>query len=280
MNTPREQPVLAAAMQRLLRPLVRILLRHGVSFHTFAQWIKRAYVEVAMAEFALPGKKPTVSRVSLLSGLTRKEVRRVLTDPALAAAGIGADERYNRVARVITGWARDAEFCTAAGRPRVLAIDEERNGFVALVRRYSGDIPARAVLDELVRVGAVAPLSGARVRLLKRSYVPNANDHDMFGILGNDVADLIGTIDHNLQHGQAQPYYQRKVMYDNLPRETLSELRAQCAANSQALLEQLDRRIARRDRDVNPEVRGTGRARVGIGIYYFEEVVQSPLAGD
>jgi hypothetical protein len=280
MNTLPEKPILATAVRRLLRPLVRVLLRHGVSFHSFAEWAKRVYVEVGMQEFAIPDKKPTISRVSVLSGLTRKEVQRLLTADPDAANDAATDERYNRAARVISGWVRDTEFCTAAGRPRTLTIDEDGASFTVLVRRYSGDMPVRAVLDELVRVGAVALLSGARVRLLIRSYVPSASDHEKLGILGSDVADLINSIDHNLQHGRKQPFFQRKVMYDNLPHEALSELRAQCAANSQALLEQLDRRIARRDRDVNPDVRGSGRARAGIGIFYFEEQLAEPPVED
>ena len=132
-------------------------------------------------------------------------------------------------------------------------------------------MPARAVLDELLRVGAVERLDDGRIRLLARAYVPSTSDLDKLDILGADVAALIATIDHNLQRGEADPRFQRKVMYDNVPRESVAAFRALSAEQAQALLEAMDKWLAQHDRDVNPSVPGTERVRVGIGIYYFEE---------
>jgi len=262
--------VLAAAVLRLLAPLVRVLLRNGMSFNAFSDLARRAYVESAMREFAIPGKKQTVSRVSVLTGLSRKDVQRILGAQGIADSG-EARERYNRAARVIAGWVRDQEFADAAGEPAALAPDGPGASFGQLVKRYSGDVPARAVLDELLRVGAVQRQDDGRIRLLSRAYVPSASDLDKLDILGADVADLIATIDHNLRHGGADPRFQRKVMYDNVPRDAAAAFRALSAQQAQALLEAMDQWLAPRDRDVNPSVRGAERVRVGVGIYYFEE---------
>ena len=89
---------LRGALEQLLRPLCRLLLRHSVSFNAFADMAKRVYVDVALKDFSLPGKKPTESRVAVLSGLTRKEVHRILADPVLD--GAEGFERYNRATRV------------------------------------------------------------------------------------------------------------------------------------------------------------------------------------
>jgi hypothetical protein len=262
--------VLAAAVLRLLEPLVRVLLRNGMSFNAFSDLARRAYVESAMREFGIPGKKQTVSRVSVLTGLSRKDVQRILGAQGTADSG-EARERYNRAARVIAGWVRDKEFADAAGEPAALAPDGPGASFGQLVKRYSGDVPARAVLDELLRVGAVQRQDDGRIRLLSRAYVPSASDLDKLDILGADVADLIATIDHNLRHGGADPRFQRKVMYDNVPRDAAAAFRALSAQQAQALLEAMDQWLAPRDRDVNPSVRGAERVRVGVGIYYFEE---------
>lgn len=264
--------VLVSAVARLLRPLVRVLLANGLPFGAFMDLAKRAYVEVALNEFGIPGKKQTISRVSVLTGLTRKEVQRLLQDASLDES---VDEGYNRAARVVSGWVRDPEFTDSFGEPLLLPVEGVITSFSALVRRYSGDMPARAVLDELVRVGAIERLHDGRLRLLARAYVPRKSDVEKLGILGHDVADLISTIDHNLEHGATLPFFQRKVMYDNLPVEALEELRTLTAANGQQLLERLDKWLARQDRDVNPDVKGTGRMRAGIGIYYFEQDLQA-----
>ena len=270
MDTPaKHTQVLTSAIERLLRPLIRILLRNGTSFDAFADLAKHMYVEVGMHEFGIPGKKQTISRVSILSGLSRKEVQRVMGQHDSAEADARA--RYNRAARVIAGWVRDRDFTDAAGNPLALTQEDGKTSFSELVKRHSGDVPARAVLDELLRVGVVEHLEDGRIRLLSRAYVPRTSDLDKLEILGADVSDLIYTIDHNLQHGADDPFFQRKVMYDNLPVEAIGAFRTLSAEQAQVLLEKMDQWLSKHDRDVSPSVEGTGRMRAGIGIYYFQE---------
>lgn len=265
---PPTQRTLNAAVAQLLRPLFRVLLRHSMSFGAFEELAKQVYVEVAMKDFAIEGKKPSMSRASILSGLTRKEVQRLLAAPRAADAEVA--ERYNRAARVLTGWARDTDFLNGDGEPRALQPDGE-SGFAALVRRYSGDMPVRAVLDELVRVGAVRRRADECVELVTRAYVPQGSAADKLGILGSDVADLVDTIDHNLQHGNTDPRFQRKVMYHSIPAQALPAFRKLSAAQAQSLLERLDRWLREHDTDIPADGSDAPRARVGMGIYYFEE---------
>ena len=90
-------------------------------------------------------------------------------------------------------------------------------------------------------------------------------------ILGQDAADLITTIDHNLYRDPSRPRIHRKVMYDNVPLESAEAFQAIAQARAQEMLEGLDRWLSHRDRDVNPTVKGKGRVRVGLGLYHFEE---------
>ena len=138
----RSQRALRLAVQQLLRPLCRLLLRHAVSFSAFEELARRAYVDVALKEFGIPGKRPTASRVAVLTGLTRKEVHRLLVTPS--DEDDDQAERYNRAAQVLTGWARDPDFLEQNGEPRALDVDGPA-GFAALVKRYSGDMPVRAL---------------------------------------------------------------------------------------------------------------------------------------
>jgi hypothetical protein len=274
MNEKVERAV-AGAVLRLLRPLVRILLRNGVAHGAFTELAKRVYVEVAAAEFGVPGRKQTVSRVALLTGLTRKEVQRINQCPSPDAAE--ALQRYQRAARIISGWRADPRFCDGGGRPAALSIEGETATFAELVRRYGADVPARAVLDELLRVGALEKLEDGRVRLLAPAYIPRSDKAEKLGILGQDVADLVSTIDHNLVCDAHEARFQRKCAYDNLPVESLAELRDLIGQHGQAFLELTDAWMSLHDRDANPQAVGSGRARAGVGVYYFEEV--DPQAG-
>lgn len=260
---------LSAAILRLLRPLVRVLLRHGVSYGTFADLAKWVFVDVADKDFSVSGKKQTASRVSVLTGLSRKEVARLQAidtpdDDAVV-------QQYNRAARVISGWIRDAAFNDFNGQPAVLALEGNKS-FAELVKTYSGDMPARAILDELVRVKAVSVVND-EVTLLTHGYIPVAGEEAKLQILGTDVALLINTIEHNLKQDSGQAFYQRKVAYDNLPEEALPRLREISYERAQALLEELDNHLVKQDRDSNPDIKGSGRKRAGLGIYYFEEDV-------
>jgi hypothetical protein len=266
--------ILATAVARILRPLIRILLRNGVSYGTFADIARSQFVEVARKEFAIEGRKQTISRMAVVTGLTRKEIHRI-TRQSQPDDRSSAD-RYNRAARVIAGWRRDRDFLSPRGKPMVLPVSGPGNTFQELVRRYSGDIPHRAVLDELAAEGTVLVTDDDQVRLVERAYVPKADESMKLHILGVDTAYLIDAIGHNLRAGGAPPMFQRKVLYDNLPDDVLPEFRRLSRKYSQRLLEKLDGWLAARDRDANPDVRGDGRNIAGLGIFYIEE----PFAGD
>lgn len=259
------------ALHRLLRPLIRLLLRNGVPFAAFVDLAKFVYVEIAANEFALPGKKQTNSRIATITGLTRKEVLRV--GSLENADSEFTVEKHHRGARVVSGWVRDPRFHDMNAQPADLPLEGHSKSFAGLVRAYSGDVPPRAILDDLVQVGIASVDKKGRVRLLSRAYIPVAGTREKLGILGQDVAGLIGTIDHNIQHGATDPFFQRKVFYDNLPEEALVPLRRMVNVRGQPLLEEFDRWVSSYDRDVNPSVKGTGRRAAGVGIYYFEEPV-------
>lgn len=266
-----ESDALIGALDRLLEPLARILVRNGIPHAAFAEIAKQAYVRAAEREEGIDGRKQTVSRMSVLTGLTRKEVARILKLPAEASGETAA--RYHRASRVITGWIRDERFLDEAGQPRALSIDGAGDTFATLVKAYSGDVPPRAILDELERVGAVAR-NGPSIRLLERGYLPHAGEADKLQILGTDVAGLVSTIRHNLESQPDTALYQRKVFYDQLPVECLPELRKLAAHEGQALLELLDAWMASRDYELNPPPKGAEAGeigRAGIGVYYFEE---------
>ncbi len=264
-----QHQILLAAIARMMRPLIRILLRNGISFQTFADIAKNQFVGVARSEFGIEGRKQSTSRIAVITGLTRKEVTRIsrLSLPADQKAA----ERYNRASRVIAGWRRDADFLDSEGTPSVLALSGPAGTFQELVKRYSGDMPYRAVLDELVGQGLVQREGNMRVKLMERAYLPKADAAMKLHILGTDTGYLIDTIGHNLRPGDSEPRFQRKVLYDNLPDEALPALHRRSSKMGQALLEKLDKIFSRNDRDVNPDAGGSGRNTAGIGIYYFEK---------
>jgi hypothetical protein len=263
--------VLATATKKLLKPLVRILLRHGISQGTFAELAKYAYVEVAMKEFGLKGKGQSISRASILTGLSRKEVAKLVK----SAMKEDIPERYNRAVRVMTGWLQDKRFTDKNGAPLVLPIEAKSPSFSELVKLYSGDLTPGSVLDELTRVGSVRLVKGGKVRLISRGYVPYKGSSEKLEMLGIDVAEFISTIDHNHTCKPEEAFYQRKVWYDNLPEEAIPLLRKLVAKEAQKVLELLNKWMAKSDRDTNKSIKGTGRKYASLGVYYHERDFKS-----
>lgn len=269
---PKKSPdSLERAVVALLRPLVRLVLKRGMAFGQFAELVKHAYVEAAEEDFTVPGRKLTISRVAVLTGLTRKEASRLMQEePAVSESQ--ARRRVNRAARVVSAWAVDRAFQDASGAPLDLPFDaDEGQTFARLVAQHGADVPPRAVLDELLRVGAVVRRDDGLIHLVERAYIPAGDEAAKLDILGTDVADLIASIEHNLDPGDGIRYFQRKVAYDNLPPDYLPALRDQLAQKGQTLLEDLNDDMARHDRDLSGEVIAGPRRRAMVGIYYFED---------
>ena len=261
---------LARAVQRALRPLCRVLLHHGMSYPAFEALARQVYVDVAIREFGLPGKKPSISRASILSGLSRKDVQRLLTQGGAAAGTVGP-VHDNRAARVLAAWWRDVDFVDAAGHPRALDVADKAAGFPALVRRHSGDMPARAVLDELIRQGAVQRNGDGALEVVATAFVPRRSAVDKLELLGTDLADLATTIDHNIRHGDDDPRFQRKVMYQDMSPAVVQAFRKLSSERAMALLVQLDHWLAARaDQPIPP---GEAPVRLGLAIHYFEDRV-------
>ncbi len=268
------EKALPAALQTLLRPLVRILLRNGIAYGAFAELAKKIYVDVAYQEHAYPGKKQTISRVSAITGLTRKEAKRQLE--LEEADDQGANERYSRAIRVISGWLNDARYWDDKGSPIDLPADNGEPSFASLVKKYSGDIPTQAMLQTLSSAGSVTTTDSGTIRLISHAYIPGNDPVDKINILGTDASELISTIDHNLTAPESQLRFQRKVSSRQVCLDDISEFKQLSAQRSQALLEELDHWLAQHecpDTQDQPEKKA---AYVSLGIYFYEQNSDEP----
>lgn len=256
---------------RMMRPLIRMLMRHGVSYGDFAELARHAYVDVAQSDFRIPNRKLTTSRVAVVTGLSRKEVLRLLDAPVEGKTDERERSNFNRANRVVNGWLSDAEFRDAQGSPRPLTLKNAPGSFPALVKRYSGDITARAILDELISAGAVVKLGNRSVQLQAEGYVPAKSDAAKVQIAACCASDLLDTINNNLTGTPAAAHFQRQVAYHDLPQSVIDNFRALSREKSNQLLVELNDWLAHEKRATKAK-KGEKRGRVGTGIYYFETV--------
>lgn len=266
---------LLRAARRILKPLVRIMLRNGIASDAFTDLVRKVYVDIADEEFGIPGRKQTVSRISVVTGLNRKEVARLRALGPLD----GADERWrNRAATVLSAWEIDAAFLDRKGDPLDLVFADASPSFSELVRQHSGDMQPRAVLDELLRVGAVEQTSDGRYRMSRRGYEPSGDPEAMIDILGIDAAEFIETVDYNVQNGPDGTLMQGKVLYDNVPAEHEQEFLELSRRQGRALIAELNHWLAERDlgRDASTDEERADRRTLGVGIFQINRA--SPYA--
>ncbi len=263
------------AVASILRPLVRQLLASGVPFGGLEARLRTLFVEVAEAEGARLGRRPTDSHIALVTGINRKEVRRLRSTERRQAGPRSFAMNY--VTSLISRWLAGAHTADRAGRPRPLPYQGARGpSFMKLARAVTKDLAPRVLLDELLRSGAAELRDGDVVVLTDAAYVPRAAAAEQLQILGEDPRELIETILHNIAGSPGEPLLQRKVYYDNLGGDAARRIRADMRRAGQAFLRQVDRRLAHYDRDRNPKAIGGARHYAGIGVYFFE----APPPGD
>ena len=258
---------LAKAVVKILNPLVHMLLRYEISHSEFSELAKRSYVDVAYKYFSIPNRKQTYSRVAVITGLSRKEVVRLTKleedHPPVTKGPL------NRAARVISGWLRDPDFVDENNEPKQLVLRGGDISFESLVERYSGDITARAILDELMRVGAVVKNEDQTVKLSHHGYVPEGSEPDKIDVLSICVSDLLNTAVHNLNCDKQDARFQRQVAYVDIPEHVIEEFKQYSHDKNLALLLDYNKWLAEKKKKIKPKP-GEATGRVGVGVYFFE----------
>lgn len=257
--------ILSRAVLRILRPLVHILLRNEMSHSEFSELARRAYVEIAFKHFGLPNRTNTVSRVSVLTGLSRREVARLAAvDPDQVPT---TKKPVNRASQVVIGWLRDPEFLGLDNRPRELPLHGEVGSFDELVKKYSGSVTPRAVLDELIRVGAVSKQDKKTVKLNHYGYLPESNSAEMIDVLSTHTADLLSTGNFNLSRDRREPaHFQRQVSYIDIPESVALEFQECYHEKLTTLIVEANLWLASQKNKLDNN-QGEPTFRVGVGAY-------------
>jgi hypothetical protein len=258
------------ALERLLEPIVLLLLKSGITWKEFADLAKVKFVQVATNEFGIRGRPTNASRVAILTGIDRRDVRKLrvgAAEPHAVAPGF-----MSKPTQVLAGWFHDPSFRTASGQPRDLHVSEGEDSFAALVRRYVPGIPHVAMIKELRAVGAVEELPDGRLRVLKRNYIPRELSDNQIRLWGSVLQDVGTTLEHNLMRKASErPRFERRALSLTVERKALPEFEAFLAAEGQAFLERIDDWLAAHQ--ANPSTSERAPLRVGAGIY---EILEEP----
>jgi len=263
------------ALRRLLRPLVRLLLSFSVQYPYLANLLKLTYVEVATSEFPLDDRPQTDSRISLLTGIHRQDVKRLRGDmvsdaqpPPVVSLG----------AQLVSRWLGEAAYLDAKGRPKPLPRLAAKGGeasFERLVQTVNKDIRPRVVLDEWLRLGVAELDQQDRVVLRTEAFVPAQGVEEKLFYFGKVIHDHLATSEHNLTAGQP-PMLDRCVYFDQLTEQSAEQLADYARSLASDAMQALNRRALELQQADATKPEATHRVNFGL---YFYRANEAPARG-
>lgn len=255
------------AVARVLTPVVRLLIARGIPYQVTSELLKRVYVRAGLEDYAARGEPaPTGTQLSLLTGLNRKEIRRLTDEESQAVAPQGVT---SYAAAVHAAWMNLPRFRAAGGEPLALARHDrgEEPSFDALVRAITTDHRPSAVLEELQRLGIVQELEDGRVALHNQAFLPQASFTDKLEQMADGVGDHAAAAVQNVLAAEP-PFLERHVFSDELSDESVAALQALVHKEWQRLYQEyVTAAIAREEVDAKKAARTDKRVRVGLYFY-------------
>ena len=254
------------ALRRILAPVVRLLIARSVPFPVSTEVLRTLYVEVAADEFAVDGKKQTDSRVHLLTGVHRKDVRRLR---GARDQGVASPRKSSLTALLIARWTTLDEYRDENGHPHALPRSAERGAsFESLVRSINTDIRPRVVLDEWQRLGIAEVDDEDRVHLRVEAFVPPKGSDEILHYFGRNGRDHLAAAVHNVL-GDGDALLERSTAYDQLSPESVEELRELAGEKGMEALRAVNRRAMTLQRRDAGKLDATHR--MSFGAYFFRE---------
>ena len=265
------QSAVLVACHAFLRPVARLLIKNGIGYREFSELVKTTFVEVASEDYGIRGRQTNMSRVAVMTGLSRKEVKKIRE--SLPTERLAIPKRTRRPEFLLTLWHSDPDFLDQHGQPRVIHFEGESVSFRELARRAGGDIPPKAMLNELVRAGSVVK-EGDKLRVSSRSYVPEPHDPEGVLFAGGALRDLASTIVHNLECDDLNSrFFERRVYSDRLPASQRLRFKKLAHEKSELLLKDFHAWLSEREVNSNEGDDEEVTRRLGVGVYFFDDTV-------
>ncbi len=262
--------IVLCSCQQFMVPIARMLLRYGVGFREFAEVCKAAFVQVASDDYGIRGRKTNMSRVAIMTGLTRKEVKRVRE-----ARDVGTNtdfEQINRPSRVLMLWHQSTDYLGEDGLPLDLPFDGSRISFVELTQRAGGDLPPRAMLRELIRVGSVTRLENGFLRVNSQSFNPKGLDPLAISQATLVIHDLCTTVTLNSNPDRETAGRFQRVAYSSaLSRDAIPRFHRIVREHGMDFLRLVDEWIAAHEADSDTKDSPSPGLRAGVGIFFFQD---------
>lgn len=275
VGSPEPASSLVSAVRHLLRPLVRLLLTHSITYPYLSNLLKSIYVEVATEEFQLQGKPQTDSRISLLTGVHRKDVKNLRPDRVMEQT---IPPTVSLSGKLLQAWGSDPKRLDETGRHRPLPrLMSEGGGssFESLVASVSKDIRSRVILDEWLRTGIASIDEKGRVCLNTVAFLKENDFDERAYFVGQNVHDHLSAAAQNLQGGRL-PLPERSIQHSRLTDDSIVELNSLAKKMGAHFLNTVGQRAA--ELEARDATNREAQQRMRVGIYFYNDIPKKPVA--
>lgn len=251
--------------RKLIKPMVRLFLSKGITYTMLLEEIKRTFVEVADEEFKIAGKSQTDSRITLLTGVHRRDVHRIRAEQPQEIA-----TKANFSAQIIALWIGHPRYLNTTGQPKPLPRTRKtgaEESFESLVANISKDIRSRPVLDEWLRTGVVSLTDEGLVQLNTEAFIPNHNLDEQLFFLGMNVHDHLAAAVNNTLSDHKM--FERCVYYDQLTLAQIEALHQSLQSHGMDFLKSINQQALTLSADTSATEQHTYR--MNTGLYFFYE---------
>jgi hypothetical protein len=269
----KTQEALVKAVTMLCRPLIRLLIEKGMTFPQFRELMKTLYVEVATENFSLDDNKPSDSRLFVLTGIHRKDIKRIRqlgeqNEPVITSSA-------SLSAEIIARWNGMAEFLDDKNKPRALAKSGKGDvaGFEQLVSSVNKDVRSKVILEEWLRLNIVR-MKGDYVVLNKSAFVANKKFKEMTYYLGHNVHDHLASCVNNIL-AEEEPMLERSVYYASLTQDSVNKLNTIASKKGNELLQYVNKQAIKLY-DVDKD-KTDANHRMRLGVYWYQAQLQEQL---
>lgn len=263
MSQRLEHGLAMRLLRFVARPVVRFSLRHGLKLQDVIEVLKAVFVDIAVEHAHQPDRNLNVSRVSLMTGVHRRDIQR------LRSREQPGEYEKDLVTKVIGRWLTDRQFTTKDRSPRTLTYEGAESEFFDLVRTVSSDVGPLAVLFELDRIQAVERTRSG-LKLVHESYVPQGDPGEGFELLARDSCDLLHAVEENVLMQKDPSNFHARTEFDNVRPAAIKDLKNWFLKEGHKFHARIRDIVSRHDQDVNPDRKFKGKGmRVVFGGYSF-----------
>ncbi|NNE59283.1 MAG: hypothetical protein HKN35_00115 [Woeseia sp.] len=270
MQKDAQRSVLQALLIAI-RPIAKMLLRNGIGFREFAEIAKAAFVDVSTKDYGLRGRPTNISRVAVMTGLTRKEVRRIRDKISSGEEALVI--KSNPLGTVLHKWYSVPAYLSDSGDPMVLPFDGSTPSFSQLVREFGGDIPPGAMRTELRRIEAIREHENGDLEAIKRDVLPFETKDKLITGLVHGLYPMGAAIAHNTNPDiQDESWTQRTASTTGVRSEDISRIRRISRDRLVEFTDSIDDLFIAYETLQGEEKHSgdEGDAAVGVGVFYFE----------